>query len=146
MSTDSTSNPAKPETESVSKEERYKFVTSQCVYCNEKIIQSFTLFLKLVSTLAGGVIWLRLQPNWADVWSKVESLAVWLLILLGIGTVLMIYRYVVAWWGFRKAESALTAGAVPEPRFPRSCIVELFLMVIVLVTTFGGSRFLLKMQ
>ena len=128
------------------KEERYKFVTSQCVYCNEKIIQSFTLFLKMVSTFAGGVIWLRLQQNWMDIWPQIGTLAVWLLVLLGLGTMLMIFRNLRAWWGFRKAESELTGGAVPTPTFPRSCLVEIFLMLVVLVTTIGGVRFLLRMQ
>lgn len=146
MSSDTTTVQPKNQGAAISNEERYKFVTSQCVYCNEKLIQSFTLFLKMVSTLAGGVIWLRLQPNWSVIWSKIDSLAVWLLVLLGLGTILMIYRYLAAWWGFRKAESELTGGVVRAPRFPRSCMVEISLIIIVAVTTCGGVRFLLQMQ
>ncbi|MFL6521536.1 MAG: hypothetical protein ACJ8NS_15055 [Chthoniobacterales bacterium] len=126
----------------VSLEERYKFVTSQLVYCNEKILQSFTFFLKLISTLAGGVIWLRLQPNSAVIWSQIRSLAAWLLGLAGVGAILMIYRYVRTWWGFRKAESHLTAGAVPRPRFPHSCQMELYMMLVIGITTYAGIRFL----
>lgn len=130
------------EAEAVSKEERYKFVTSQLIYCNEKILQTFTFFIKLISTFVGGLIWLRLQSNFPTVWSQTKGLAVAVFLLSGVGTFLMIYRYLRTWWGFRQAESNLTAGAVPTPKFPRSCQTELFMMLVVVVTTVAGARFL----
>jgi hypothetical protein len=100
----------------------------------------------MISTLAGGVIWLRLQPNSVLMWPQISRLAVWLLVLFGFGTVLMIFRYVVSYWGFRQAESTLTGGVVPPPRFPRSCTIEIFLMIAVAATTFGGAQLLLSLK
>src|SRR5262249_9782714 len=102
----------------VSTEERYKFVTSQCVYCNEKVVQSFSLLLKMVSAFTGGVIWLRLQPNWIDIWPQVKGIAFWTFIFLGVGIELMIFRNVRAWWGFRRAESERTCLAGPAAENP----------------------------
>lgn len=38
-------------------EKRYEFITEQLRYVNEKIIEAFTLFVKLTSAIMAGIVW-----------------------------------------------------------------------------------------
>lgn len=125
--------------EGVSLEERYRFVTSQLSYFNEKIIEAFNLFIKLLTAIAGGVIWLRLQTDWGTVWTQIRGIVVALVILVGFSSVLLVIFNLSSWWGFRKAESFLLKGKIPLPVFPKSARQELLMMLVIAVSTIGAS-------
>lgn len=129
----------KTNTETVTLEERYRFVTSQLSYFNEKIIEAFNLFIKLLTAIAGGVIWLRLQTDWGTVWIQIRGIVVALIVLVGLSSVLLIIFNLSSWWGFRKAESFLLKGKIPPPVFPKSARQELLMMLVVTASTIGAG-------
>jgi len=125
--------------EGVTVEERYRFVTSQLTYFNEKIIEAFNLYVKLITVIAGGVIWLRLQLDWVTVWKQIRSIVVALILLVGFSSILLVTFNLTSWWGFRKAESYLLNGKVPPPVFPKSARQELLLMLVIATSAIGAS-------
>jgi len=116
--------------------ERYKFVTSQLQYFNDKIIESFKLYIQLVTAISGGYLWLKTQSQTADTltWARVAAPA--LMIFVGLTIILLIIVNLSSWWGYRKAESNLLGGVVPTPVFPKSARQEL-VMIVVIITTSG---------
>lgn len=129
----------KSESDNITIEERYRFVTSQLSYFNEKIIEAFNLYIKLITAIAGGVIWLRLQVDWGAVWIQIRGIVVALTILVGFASVLLVIFNLSSWWGFRKAESLLLKGKIPLPVFPRSARQELLMMLVIATSTIGAS-------
>lgn len=127
-------------------DDRYKFVTAQQNYLNEKILETLSQFITITSTLAGGVIWLRAQPTWPAVWPQVKAIAVGLVLLLGIQALLRIWINATSWWGFRQAESSLTQGQVAPPKFPRSAMQELAFAIVITVTTGTAIWLLWRLQ
>ncbi len=126
-------------TEAVTLEERYRFVTSQLSYFNEKIIEAFNLFIKLLTAIAGGVLWLRLQNDWGTVWIQIRGIVVALIMLVGFSSILLVIFNLSSWWGFRKAESFLLKGKIPPPVFPKSARQELLMMFVIAISTIGAS-------
>ena len=126
-------------TETITLEERYRFVTSQISYFNEKIIEAFNLYIKLITAIAGGVIWLRLQVDWGTIWIQIRGIVVALIILVGIASILLVIFNLSSWWGFRKAESFLLKGKIPPPMFPKSARQELLLMLVIATSAIGAS-------
>ena len=93
-------------------EKRYEFVTAQCRYCNEKIIESFNLFIKLVTGIVGGMIFLdlNLAVNDPKRGTYLNASTV-LIVLIGVSTLFQVWRYQISWWGYRIAEIKITAEA-----------------------------------
>ena len=129
----------KTTTETVTLEERYRFVTSQLSYFNEKIIEAFNLFIKLLTAITGGVIWLRLQTDWGTVWIQIRGIVVALIMLVGFSSILLVIFNLSSWWGFRKAESFLLKGKIPPPVFPKSARQELLMMLVITISAIGAS-------
>jgi hypothetical protein len=125
--------------EGVTLEERYRFVTSQLSYFNEKIIEAFNLFIKLLTAIVGGVIWLRLQTDLGTVWIQIRGIVIGLVMLVGLSSILLVIFNLSSWWGFRKAESFLLNGKIPPPVFPKSARQELLMMLVIAVSTIGAS-------
>jgi hypothetical protein len=109
---------------------RYQFVTQQLRYHNEKIIEAFKLFIKLFSAIVGGAIWLSIQTNEL---SSYGNLALALVGVLTLVTVVMVISNLMAWYGFRKAESFLVGKEKVGPPTPiRSCWTE-YVMIFAMV-------------
>ena len=119
-------------------EERYKYVCGQLNYLNDKILETFTQFVNLIAAIAGGIIWLRTQSAWPQIWLQAKPLTVGLLIVVTFQALIRVWLNLWSWWGFRHAESALTDGAVPAPRFPRSASQELTLSSVIALTLAGA--------
>ncbi|RJP49180.1 MAG: hypothetical protein C4586_07805 [Anaerolineaceae bacterium] len=133
------SNQKKLEADNVTIEERYRFVTSQLSYFNEKTIEAFNLYIKLITAIAGGVIWLRLQIDWGTVWIQIRGIVVALILLVGFASILLVIFNLSSWWGFRKAESFLLKGKIPPPVFPKSARQELLIMLVIATSAIGAS-------
>jgi hypothetical protein len=118
----------------ISEVERYKFVVSQVEYLNEKIIETFSLYVKLLTGVIGGAVWLRLQRTGDDLWFRSRPLVVVLVVLIDVMASALIIFNLHAWWGFRKAESDLTGGQAVMPRFPRSCRQEISMLLVIVVS------------
>lgn len=122
--------------------ERYKFVTSQLSYFNDKIIESFKLYIQLISAVTGGYVAVRTQAVATPVARIAQVVIPGLTVFIGLGAVLLILVNLSSWWGFREAESRLLKGDVPPPVFPRSARQELVMIAaIVLATTLGAWFF-----
>ena len=50
----------------ISNEKRYKFITEQLIYTNEKIIEAFGFFLKFGSAIMGEGVWIVTQELHAE--------------------------------------------------------------------------------
>ena len=121
-------------------EKRYEVVTSSARYHNEKIIEAFQLFIKLTTAVIAGVVYLALSGLEID---KLNSLA-WVAVvaegLICLVCVTIMIANIRAWWGFRIAESELVGKIsdgtyiVSKPKFPRSCLAELVMIFVVILT------------
>jgi hypothetical protein len=127
-------------------ENRYKFVTAQQNYLNEKILEAFSQFVTILVTIIGGVIWLRSQSSWPQIWPQTREIASYVVSLLGVQALLRIGINAFSWWGFRKAESAITKHQVSLPRFPRSATQEILLSITIVVATIGAIWLLRALQ
>ena len=123
----------------ISDEKRYEFITEQLRYVNEKIIEAFQMFVKIMSAIVAGLIILETQDVSAPTRTLVADLLPWLFLLVGLSSLILILVNLRSWWGYRIAESALVGrDKVPPPRFPRSCSGELVMMFVIVAITLMG--------
>ena len=131
----------------IDKNKRYEFVTSSCRYHNEKIIQAFQLFLKLTTAVVAGIFYLSVN---SPVGCKQKAIVIAANFTEGAictVAVLLIIANLLAWWGFRNAESEIVGKdesgnyTVPKPKFPKSCLSEIVMVFVVLTTFFMFSKF-----
>jgi hypothetical protein len=117
------------------KEKRYEFVTSQIRYHNDKMIDAFKYFVSIFSLIIGGVFWLLSQQN-LDCFLKafVVGFSPYLTLLIGTTSILLIISNYVSWWGYRKAETALTDGDVVPPSFPKSANSQILMILVILIS------------
>lgn len=87
-------------------EKQYEYLTGHLQYLNEKIIQSFTLFIKLATTTVGGVFFLdwKLVPDDAKR-PSVSSAVDLLFILISFSMIFLILDNLRSWLEFRKTLS-----------------------------------------
>jgi len=101
---------------------------------NDKIIDSFKLFVQLLTAVTAGYVWWKTQPNaLALPWPQIVFPT--LTVFIGVATALLIIINSIGWWGYRKAESSLLRGKVPLPTFPRSAMQEIIMIGVVFLTT-----------
>ena len=124
--------------------ERYKFITSQLQYFNEKIVEAFRLYIQLVTAVMGGYIWLKSQTQTVVPSNWVRVVFPALMVFIGLGSVLLIVVNLSSWWGFRKAESALLKGIVPPPVFPRSARQEIVMIMVIIAISSVGAWYLAR--
>jgi len=127
---------------SISDLERYKIVSGRIDLHHQKIVDAFNLYVKLISALAAGIVWLRLSDKWAVVWSDLRRFAIGILLLVALSTASLIFFNLRAWWGYRAAESQLTGGDAPAPQFPRSCTQEIVMFAVIILATVLGICFM----
>jgi hypothetical protein len=111
----------------VSPERRYEFVTQQIRYHNEKIIQAFSLFVKLATAIVGGVVWLVFQPQEGPTW--IPLLASGVFILVGVAVIILIAANLKAWLGYRAMECKLNPSA---PGTSWTSIISEAVMILVI--------------
>ncbi|MBI3576142.1 MAG: hypothetical protein HY083_10920 [Gammaproteobacteria bacterium] len=119
-------------------QKRYEFVTAQIRYHNEKMIEAFKLYITLLSAIVGSVFWVLAQSEIVES-LKYELLFLipWLVITVSVSVSILILSNYVAWWGYRKAESKITKGAVPQPVLPKSFISQAVMLVVIIISCFG---------
>lgn len=101
----------------VSDEKQYEYLTSQCRYVDQKISDTFNLFIKLAITITGGVFFLAWKlPQNDPARSQLGAAANALMILLGISMVFNIVNYLRSWYNNRKAVCILVPDVPPPPR------------------------------
>ena len=120
----------------ISDEKQYEFITGQLNYHNDKIIDAFSQFVKLVSAIIAGGVWMITQQLDAGTKTLIGKVAMWLILLVSISSTLLILINLRVWWGYRKTVSKLVGTErAPLPRFPRSSSSELVMILVIIVTT-----------
>ena len=119
----------------ISDEKQYEFVTRQLNYHNDKIIDSFNQFVRLISAIIAGSIWVLTQQLNQDTHSLIGSILPWLILIISISSILLILINLRSWWNYKKTISLFVGSErVPKPKFPRSCSSE-FVMILVIIIT-----------
>jgi hypothetical protein len=121
----------------VSKEKQYEFITGHLQYVNEKIYQSFTLFLKLASAIVGGVFLLhwKLSPEDAKR-ASFECATDWLFILVTFSMIFLILNNLRSWFGYRKALSEL-CPTIPFEKNAWRCGTEVVMCLVIVIACIG---------
>lgn len=115
----------------VSEDKHYEYLSSQCRYLNEKIIQSYLLFIKLASSLIGGVFYLHWKLKAGDF--KRGSLAIatdalFVLISISIGS--LIWNNLRSWRKYRETLSE-HFEIKPIPGGVQWCANEIVMLVTI---------------
>jgi hypothetical protein len=120
----------------IAEEKQYEYVTGQLNYHNDKIIDAFNQFVKLVSAIIAGGVWIFTQQLVKETKVLIGKIALWLILLVCVNSVMLILLNLRAWWGYRRHLTNLVGTeTVPPPRFPRSCFSELVMISVIVVTT-----------
>ena len=99
--------------------DRYARVCAQIDWLADRAEKGFEKFVQLSVAIVGGFIWLKMQPNAAQV-ATTLALVHWLMPLLSLVTASQIISDYVSWHGFRAAEAGLIEREDLAPRFPKS--------------------------
>lgn len=90
----------------IPEEKQYEYLTHHLEYLNEKIIESFVLFIKLATAIVGGVFFLRWKlTNNDPSQSSFLHLSNMLFWLVGISSIVLITNNLCAWREYRKTLS-----------------------------------------
>lgn len=118
------------EDKGISNERQYEFVTTQIRYHDEKIIESFKLFIQVLSAIVGGSIFLAKEPSLHNPnYGPLATILVW---CLGAMTIITVSVNTMAWFGFRKAEHRLNPKA-PQVRHLWSYWNELAMLIVICI-------------
>ena len=118
--------------------ERYKWVTSQEQFFGHRIVEWFKLYLQLATAIAGGFLFLRTQPGAANTLLLMRVVASFLLMFIATCIVFLISFDMVAWWGYRQAESDLGGQRVPPPSASRVLRQEPVMILLIIISMFLG--------
>ncbi len=117
----------------IENEKRYEFVTSQIRYHNEKVIESFNLFIRLFSGIVAGAVWLSTQSDPSAKHRVIGIFAYVLVIMLMTMTSVTVIANVLQWYGYRRAESGLVGkDKVPPPTVLGSCWNEIAMLLCII--------------
>ncbi len=90
----------------IPEEKQYEYLTHHLEYLNEKIIESFELFIKLTTAIVGGVFFIHWKLASNDPrrgsFVKMSNLLLW---LVGSSAILLILDNLRAWRAYRKTLS-----------------------------------------
>jgi magnesium-transporting ATPase (P-type) len=125
----------------IPEEKQYEYLTHHLEYLNEKIIESFELFIKLATAIIGGVFFLhwRLAENNLSGASFVQmsNILFW---VVGISVIILIFNNLHAWRSYR------TTLSKEYPDIPISkpiwwWLSEVMMGLVILLTCILFSRF-----
>ena len=121
--------------------QQYEYLTSQLRYHNEKIFQFFTLFLKLATTIVGGIFYLHWKLPIDD--PKRASLALasdLFFILISLITIILIWNILRSWLDYRKTLSLQYPDIPYSPKFT-DWISEAFMCGFIFIICIGFLYF-----
>ena len=121
----------------IPEEKQYVHLTSHLRYLNEKIMESFTLFIKLASAIIGGVFFLHWKLDWQDLKRNSFGHASDLLfILVSISMVLLILNNLRSWHEYRRTLSEQYPD-IPLKRSLFTSASEALMCLIIAATCIG---------
>jgi uncharacterized membrane protein len=115
-------------------EEQYEYLTSHLRYINEKIYQSFTLFIKLATTVVGGVFFLhwKLLPC-DDKRFSLSAAANLLFVLISFSMIVLILNNLRSWYGYRKRLSKQYPN-IPNDKNIWRWVTEAVMCLVIVIT------------
>jgi hypothetical protein len=118
-------------------EKQYEYLTHHLEYLNEKIIDTFTLFIKLSTAIIGGVFYLRWQLT-IDGSIRVHFALISKLLfsVVSLSLILLIFNNRRSWGGYRKRLTGEYPGIPPTSKF-LSVASEVVMCSIITVTCVG---------
>jgi hypothetical protein len=122
----------------VSYDAEYNYVSGQISLKNEKMESHFKFFIKSLSAIIGGSVWLRLQDSYSSLdTSKLVILSDVVVVGLAFFTCVGIAENFRSWFEYRQAQCRI-AGAdnsgaprIPQPRVFRSAVLETAMALLV---------------
>jgi len=118
----------------IPEEKQYEYLTSHLEYLNEKILESFALFIKLATAIIGGVFLLhwKLEENKLSGASFVNmsNMLFW---VVGISIIFLIFNNLLAWRAYRKTLSE-EYPRIKLPNCFRWWISEVVMGLLILTT------------
>jgi len=117
----------------IPQEKQYEHLTGHLRYINEKIYQSFTLFIKLASTIGGGVFFLHWKLPLEDAKRCSLSTATNLLfILVSISMIILILNNLRSWYDYRKVLSK-QYPAIPDNKNIFRWLTEAVMCIVIVI-------------
>lgn len=118
-------------------EKQYEFLTSHLRYINDKIYQSFTFFIKIATTVIGGVFLLHWKLPLEDPKRNSLSTATDLLfILISLSMLLIIWNNLRSWRGYRKVLSE-KYPEIPPNKSKLRWITEITMSLVIVLSCVG---------
>ncbi|MCK4782407.1 MAG: hypothetical protein KAV87_01555, partial [Desulfobacteraceae bacterium] len=113
------------------------YLTSHLEYLNEKIIQFFTLFIKLATAIVGGVFFIHWKLPSLDVKrTSFASVADWLFILVTVSMILLILNYLRSWLAYRKTLSE-QYPEIPNEKSIMRWLAEVVMCAVIAIACIG---------
>ena len=113
---------------------QFDWLAAQSRYHNEKIIEAFSLFIKLASGIVGGLVWIIIQKIDDATRRSLIHLVPYVFVLVGVSTALVIVINFMAWWVYFKPISKL-ADKVPERPKWTSCAVPVVMVAVIVISS-----------
>lgn len=121
----------------IPEEKQYEYLTSHLEYLNEKIIQFFTLFVKLATAIVGGIFFIHWKlPSQDAKRASLASAADWLFILVTVSMILLILNNLRSWFAYRKTLSE-QYPRIPNEKSIMRWLTEVVMCVVIAITCIG---------
>ena len=125
----------------VSPDVEYKELKEHLRYLNEKIIEAFSLFIKLATAIVGGAFFLHWKLAMDDPQRYLLARGLnALLIVVGIAMALIILNNLWAWFGYRRTLSERFPD-IPFSYGLRTFLAEALMVILTLTTAIGFTVF-----
>lgn len=117
----------------LSDEQKFDNVTTNLRYYNDKIIESFKLYITLAIAVIGGVFYLDINLCATDDRRySFQNVAIVLIVFISLNAMIQICNYLRSWWNYRKDLSILLPW-LSKPSVPKHCLHEILMVIIVYV-------------
>jgi UDP-N-acetylmuramyl pentapeptide phosphotransferase/UDP-N-acetylglucosamine-1-phosphate transferase len=121
----------------IPEEKQYEYLTRHLEYLNEKIIQFFTLFIKLATAIVGGVFFIHWKlPPQDDKRVSLASAADWLFILVTVSMILLIVNNLRSWFKYRKTLSE-QYPKIPNDKNIMRWLTEVIMCIVIAIACIG---------
>ena len=125
----------------IPEEKQYEYLTGHLQYLNEKIIQFFTLFIKLATAIVGGAFYLHLKLTQGDAMrTSISKATDFFFVLVSFSMVLLILNNLRSWFEFRNTLSE-QYPEIPNKKHIMRWLTEVIMCIVIVITCIGFLMF-----
>lgn len=125
----------------IPEEKQYEYFTSHLQYINEKIYHSFTLFIKLATTIVGGVFFIHWKLSPEDAMSaSIGNAANLLFGMVSFSMGILILNNLRAWCGYRE-RLCDQYPEIPQSKYFFRWLTEIVMSAVIVITNYGFIKF-----